>query len=303
MLATSAFCLQIRRAEESSEIHSWSVISIRKALPRVELFVPGKAFADNGPSTLTKRTDPAPTDANVGDYLARCPRNQIPDWVTTTDRRGDDPHRYNREQIWAAMHAGIQQYNRWIENPNEATNPRLRAPGGERRAYPHDLAGREDALHGVNTGAGNYNQMWTWPLIHPTLGQAAIWRGAPDPPDLDRGTLCRYLARYFKTHIGIVIFDTNGFYIGVATHRGENDNELHWGTPTDGGSLPLDPVDLARFPGVPVTPWNFLPSTPRRPVLDGNWVDAAQPAVPAWNVFGLTGGGVGGGSGGGLRKE
>lgn len=91
----------------------------------------------------------------------------------------------------------------------------------------------------------------------------------------------------------LVMFDNNGFYLGIATHRGETNNRFHWGTPTDGASRMLPPAALANVPGVPQPQCNYLPgSNNKNQVLGAVLIDAPAPINP-WNNFGM-----GGGSGG-----
>lgn len=137
----------------------------------------------------SKRTTPAPTDANVNNYLARCPHNQIPEYITV-NRNSDGALAvtYSRDEIWAAMNAGIQRYNIWIANPDEAANPRLRfGTQGSGSRYPHPIAARERALRGANYGSANTESLWIFPIRHATDSFGAIWGGGVDNPSYDRG--------------------------------------------------------------------------------------------------------------------
>jgi hypothetical protein len=103
---------------------------------------------------------------------------------------------YSQQDIWEAVNTGFA----YLQN-GAATSalPRFNA-----RFYPHGFQGVDEGLQYTPTGAGNWNAAYEFPLA-PRNGSP--WNGGGYAPGPDR-----------------VVFDNNGIYMGVITHRGEINN-------------------------------------------------------------------------------
>lgn len=194
--------------------------------------------------------------ATYEQYIAqtRNRRNPIPEFVRAA-RLPDspelvDPVSYTRERIFNAMVAGIQQLNHQRATahlPSEHPGHHRGIQGANsRQFYPHSFRGTDFALQGAAYGDSTGEGMYEYPL-DPTR----TWNGGS--PDAER-----------------VLFDGNGRYMGVVTHRGNRtgDNRFHWATPARdifGNTAP----DRTSYPGViPGTEDNFTNPLTYRPAVE-----------------------------------
>jgi len=135
-------------------------------------------------------------DRDYNQYVHDYPNNEIPDFVVCNAENGDNSQMYSQQDIWEAVNTGFA----YLQN-GAATSalPRFNA-----RFYPHGFQGMDEGLQYTPTGAGNWNAAYEFPLA-PRNGSP--WNGGGYAPGPDR-----------------VVFDNNGIYMGVITHRGEINN-------------------------------------------------------------------------------
>ena len=135
-------------------------------------------------------------DRDYNQYVHNNPNNEIPDFVVCNREDGFNSQMYSQQDIWEAVNTGFAYLQ------NGATSGTLARFGA--RFYPHRFRGDDQNLQFTPTGDGNWNQAYEFPLA-PRNGSP--WNGGPAPPGPDR-----------------VVFDNNGIYMGVITHRGEELN-------------------------------------------------------------------------------
>lgn len=129
---------------------------------------------------------------------------------------------YTEEDIWQALQNGL----RYLRSGTFAV-----AGGG--RVYPHAFMGYDEQLQNVDIGSGDQNNMFEFPIVstaHP------IYQGPFNGGGLSAGP-------------DRIVFDNNGVYMGIITHRGERLNTFHWCIPTDvhANSIGANP---RQFPGI-----------------------------------------------------
>lgn len=173
------------------------------------------------------------------------------------------------------MDAGLTVFRRW--DGTQGTPNELPRPRHAENFFPHRFQGRDPNLQDQNTGDGDRQAMYEWPLRHATFAQPALFATGTGQPGPDR-----------------VIFDRTGRYMGVVTHRGELASAFHWGSPTTANSAALRPetIELEGIPGAPVHTTFNGPQAARLGVMDHNQIAAALPAKLAWGKFNKDGGGL-----------
>jgi hypothetical protein len=142
-------------------------------------------------------------DRDYNQYAETYPDNQIPDFVTCNTRGGGNSMMYAQDDIWRALETGYAYLQNGV--------PLAQYPRYGARTYPSGFRGADQALQGTPTGNGDWQNMYEFPL-RPFYGNP--WNGNGIRPDADR-----------------VVFDFNGVYMGVITHRGEVGNAFQYTSP------------------------------------------------------------------------
>jgi hypothetical protein len=163
-------------------------------------------------SPLRARDDPWERDFNQ--YCRDNPNNIPPDFATAAnDQTGALGMVYERYDIWESLNRGYYFLQRMNENPD----PR---PSYGGTVYPHYFGAA--GLQYVNIGDAQWGNLYEYPLV-----PYGNWNGGP--PGLDR-----------------VVFDRQGRYVGLITHRGSQGNNFHWAPPTD---MDANPRSYLGTPG------------------------------------------------------
>ncbi|KAI9828369.1 MAG: hypothetical protein M1832_002797 [Thelocarpon impressellum] len=167
------------------------------------------------PKSLSKRA------RDYNEYQRENPRNTLPDFVVANGLDGHHSVMYTNNDIWAAFEAGWEHFQ-----------AHTRAVAGGGRRYPISFRGLDDMLRGVDIGAGNRSAMLEYPLVHYGLRNGPF-QGGGYPAGLDR-----------------VVFDRNGRYLGVITHRGMAEDGYHWARPTNIRAVGIG-AEARAWPGIP----------------------------------------------------
>ena len=152
--------------------------------------------------SLSKRDD----NEDIDNYNNAHQINQIPPYVTCNSYEGRESITYTRQDIWGAFQEGLRR----MRNGQQAVY--------NARDYPHNINFADEDLQGIPIGNGDVNNAFIYPLV--SLDDSnyirQVYHGDGFPPGADR-----------------VVFDRNGNYMGVVTHRGLLQNGLHFAMYTD----------------------------------------------------------------------